>query len=174
MATTTKKKIPSIVTGNLVTKFSNLNKVDDFKRSRTHNITVEYTKELAQLLDEAAADIGATKINGLNTTKDGVAIIKFKNKKSPEAGESFPCVDSKGQPTKVFPFGGDVVRLRLWPMPVTDDDGKKTVSFLLFGCQIITKQPFTKREDFDEVEGGYVEGAPTKAPAESDDPEIPF
>jgi hypothetical protein len=169
------RKIPPFITGPVTVVFSNLKEPDSrFSRDKpTHNLTVVITPELQAKIDEILETSGADKVNGLKTS-DGVETIKFKSSKSVEEGPSFPIVDAKNKPTNVYPYRGDVVRVRVSPF-LTSVDG--TLSFALSGVQLIDKKPYAG--GFDEYEGGYEDGADT-APAaaasdESDvDEEIPF
>jgi len=156
----------SIVTGNLTTMWSNLNKLDTmFSTEGVHNITVLLTPELEASLIAEAKILGVKKINGIYE-KDGVRSMKFKTSLYAKKGVTqFPCQDASSNFTDVVPWKGDVVRLRVAPILVTKG-ATKSVSFFLNGVQIVEKNSVSeaKVNGFGEVDGGYV-GNRVDAPA---------
>lgn len=170
------KKPAPFVTENLSVEFSNLKSADVKFKNPNHNVTVVLTAELQEKLEKIAADLGASKINGLKSVTDANGntydTIKFKSSMSVKDGPSFPCVDSKAKPTDAFPYRGDIIRCRIAPF-IVEIDG--SVSFALNGVQIIEKRPYAA-SGFEAVDDGFVGGAsedPDAAPAEGEE-ETPF
>ncbi len=148
----------SITTGNLMTVWSNLNKLDTmFSAEGVHNITVALTPELEAALLAEAKILGVKKVNGIYD-KDGVRTMKFKTSLYAKKGVTqFPCQDASANFTDVVPWKGDVVRLRIAPILVTKG-ATKSASFFLNGVQIVEKNSVSeaKVNGFGEVDGGYV------------------
>jgi hypothetical protein len=162
--TASTKKAKSFITGNLTVEFSNLKSADVKYKNPNHNVTVILTPDLNDKLKALAAELGATKINGLKkqTSEDGKTYetIKFKSTLSVKEGPSFQCFDAAAKATDSFPYRGDVIRCRVAPFVVDLDH---SVSFALNGVQIIEKKPYSG-SGFEAVEGGFVSG-------ESEDPD---
>ncbi|MBT61126.1 MAG: hypothetical protein CMA63_06225 [Euryarchaeota archaeon] len=146
------------VTEKMTVSFAYLNKPDDKfgADAANFNITVPLESKLSDQIKSSVSKTGAKKVNGVYE-KDGEKFIKFKNRILVRDGvRSFPCVDSKNNPTTVTASGGDVVRLLLSPSLIKRDN---SLSVYLDGVQIIEKNSMygTGNLGFDEVEGGFVQ-----------------
>lgn len=171
-------KTRPITTGNVVVKWSSLNRVDNFRGARTHNIQVIMDDALESLLTTTAQSMGAQNVNGISEKADpdtGESSTYFKAKSRTHVGDSddskFPNVfDASGNKTDKFPFGGDIVRLKLYPK-VLDADG--SVSFYLTDVQIVQKNSSggPGGSAFDAVDGWTDESTESDT---SDDPQIHF
>jgi hypothetical protein len=146
------------VTEKITVSFAYLNKPDDKfgADAANFNVTVPLDPKLSDQIKSAVSSTGAKKVNGVYE-KDGEKFIKFKNRILVRDGaRSFPCVDSKNNPTTVTASGGDVVRLLLSPSLIKRDN---SLSVYLDGVQIIEKNSKygVGSLSFDEVEGGFVQ-----------------
>jgi hypothetical protein len=125
-----------IEASKMTVTFAYLNKPDDKfgADAANFNITVPLESNLSGQIKDAVSKTGAKKVNGVYE-KDGNKFIKFKNRILVRDGaRSFPCVDSKNNPTNVTASGGDVVRLLLSPSLIKRDN---SLSVYLDGVQII-------------------------------------
>ena len=142
-------KIKPFNTGTLTARWSHLHAPDvKFgEDAANHSITVIVDEELQIALDAMLKEAGASKINGMREDPEGFNTLKAKSKTFVKRGEqTFPCRDAAANPTKITPFGGDKVRLRLSPVKLTRDD---SISLFLNGCQII------ERNQVDSGTGGF-------------------
>jgi len=165
--TASKTKASAIVTPVVTVKWSALKNVDVFRKGRTHNISVVRTDELDALLTEVANSMNIEHINGLKDdvhpeTGEVTPVAKFTTRKFADGPDNtpFPNIwDSSGKQTTQIPFGGDKVRLKLWPSSVPDDDGSQTLSFRLLDVQIIEKiSGSSGSRGFEAMDGGWVDG----------------
>ena len=164
----------SFVTPNATVTWAHLHKPDVKFGNPNHNITVELTEELSNLINDAAKKCNFSKVSKVNgvSERDGVKLLKVKNSqfaKDNPGTPTFPCFDSQNTKTTDTPFGGDVVRLRLVPALLERDN---SMSLYLDGVQIIEKnEQSSAAGGFDKVEGGYVAETATAAMTEEAEPE---
>jgi hypothetical protein len=163
------KKLPQFITHTLTTKYSNLLKPDVAfgDGSANHNITIVVDEKFQSILNQLAKTTNTKKINGLREV-DGVITFKAKSKIHVDDGV-FPCVDSLGKDTKIVPFGGDKVRLKLAPVIIQRDN---SLSIYLNGIQVIEKNSTFSSTDFTPVKDGFV--SQTTTTENQEDSDIPF
>jgi hypothetical protein len=154
--------------------WANIADPDEYRGTIKHQIQVQVTPELQELLDEKS---GGSDINGLRQDNEGNTILKAKSSVYTKEGEvRFGRVfDATGKDTEVNPYKNDTVRLRLSPFKL--DNG--SVSFFLNAVQIVEKLEYVGSDGgggFDAVEGGFDFSTPnvTEDDETTGEPDMPF